>query len=262
MLKKRIIPKFLLRDGRLVKYVRFFDNERMAGNPVSTAKVYNDYGVDELIILDIAATGDPDGASRRATIDVIERISREIFMPFTVGGGVATPEDVNALLRAGADKVAVNTAAVRRPDFVKQTARIFGDQCVTVSIDYRQVGRGVHAVYIDGGREKTALDPLEWALRMQDNHCGEILLSSIDRDGVMEGYDLEMIERLNERLDIPLIVSGGAGDLRHCIDAFDAGASAIAISSLFLFTDHSPIKLRSHLFNLGVNVRAGADSHN
>lgn len=258
MLKKRIIPKFLLRDGRLVKYVRFFENERQAGNPVTTGQVYNDYGADELIILDIV----PSAQSRAATISVIERMSRNIFMPFTVGGGVATLDDINALLRAGADKVSLNTGAVRRPEFVREAAQRFGNQCVTVSIDYRAVARGVQAVFIDGGREKTVYDPVEWAQRMQDRNCGEILITSIDRDGTMDGYDLEMIERLNAVLDVPLIVSGGAGGLHHCIDAFAAGASAVAISSLFLFTDHSPIKLRSHLWSNHIDVRASRSSRN
>jgi cyclase len=258
MLKKRLIPKFLLRDGRLVKYVRFFENERRAGNPVTTAKVYNDYGVDELIVLDIV----PSAASRERVIDGIERMSEEIFMPFTVGGGVRTPDDVAALLRAGADKVSINSEAVRRPEFVREAARIFGDQCITVSIDYKQVALRHCNVFIDGGRERVLLDPLEWALRCQDMHCGEILLTSIDRDGTMDGYDLEMIHRVADRLGVQLIVSGGCGSLQHAIDALEAGASAVAVSSMFLFTDHSPIKLRSHLASRGLNVRAGAGSRN
>ena len=159
MLKKRLIPKFLLRDGRLVKYVRFFENERAAGNPVTTAKVYNDYGVDELIVLDIV----PSAASRGRVVEIIERMSEEIFMPFTVGGGVKTLDDVNMLLRAGADKVSVNSEAVRRPEFLREAARTFGDQCMTVSIDYRMIGPDQASVFIDGGREQVALDPVEWA---------------------------------------------------------------------------------------------------
>ena len=258
MLKKRLIPKFLLRDGRLVKYTRFFDNERVAGNPVTTAKVYNDYGVDELIVLDIV----PSEQSRGRVVEIIERMSEEIFMPFTVGGGVKTLEDVNALLRAGADKISVNSEAVRRPEFVREAARTFGDQCITVSIDYRETACGQASVFIDGGREPTALDPLEWALRCEDLHCGEILLGSIDRDGTMEGYDLDMIHAVAGRLSVPLIVSGGCGSLQHAIDALEAGASAVAISSMFLFTDHSPIKLRSHLASRGLDVRTSASSRN
>jgi cyclase len=258
MLKKRLIPKFLLRDGRLVKYVQFFDNERMAGNPVTTAKVYNDYGVDELIVLDIV----PSAASRARVIEIIERMSEEVFMPFTVGGGVRTADDVAALLRAGADKVSVNSEAVRRPEFVREAAQIFGDQCITVSIDYKKLGPRQNNVFIDGGRERVPLDPADWALRCQDLHCGEILLGSIDRDGTMDGYDLDMIHQLAHRLTVPLIVSGGCGSLQHAIDALEAGASAVAISSMFLFTDHSPIKLRSHLASRGLNVRASASSRN
>jgi cyclase len=258
MLKKRIIPKFLLRDGRLVKYVRFFDNLREAGNPVSTARVYNDYGADEFIILDIV----PSESSRRGVLDSIARMSEQIFMPMTVGGGVRSLDHITDLLRAGADKVAVNTQALRDPTFVKQAAQAFGDQCITVSIDYKDVGRGVFRVFVDGGRERTPYDPVEWAQRMQDQNCGEILLTSIDRDGTFSGYDVDMVQRLNEVLDIPLVVSGGCGGLQHCIDAFAGGASAVAVSSLFLFTDHSPIKLRSHLVSNGINVRASSSSRN
>lgn len=258
MLKQRIIPKFLLKGGRLVKYVRFFENERSAGNPVSTSKVYNDYGVDELIILNIA----PDPESREATLETIRRMSREIFMPFTVGGGVASLEDVRAMLLAGADKVSVNTQALRDPGFVRRAAQIFGDQCITVSIDYREVSPGVFRVFSDGGRVEHPYDPLEWAQIVQDHNCGEILLTSIDRDGTFGGYDLEMLERVNDRLDIPVVMSGGAGSLDHCIAALRGGASGIAISSMFLFTDHSPIKLRSHLFSSGLNVRASITSRN
>ncbi len=258
MLKKRIIPKFLLRNGRLVKYVRFFEQEREAGNPISTARVYNDYGVDEFIILDIAANED----SRRGVLESIAEMSEQIFMPFTVGGGVRTLGQINDLLRAGADKVSLNTQAVREPNFVKTAAQTFGDQCLTVSIDYKKFARGVFRVFTDGGRKKTPHEPVEWALRMQDMNCGEILITPIDRDGTLSGYDIDMVVRLSEALDIPLVVSGGCGGLQHCIDAFNAGASAVGISSLFLFTDHSPIKLRSHLVSNGINVRASTSSRN
>jgi len=258
MLKKRIIPKFLLKDGRLVKYTRFFDNLREAGNAVSTARVYNDYGADEFIILDI----EPSEDTRRKTLEIVSKMSEQIFMPFTVGGGVKTLQHITDLLRAGADKIAVNSQAVRDPDFVRHAAQAFGDQCITVSIDFKETAKGAHRVFIDGGREKTNLDPVEWAQRMQDAHCGEILITSIDRDGTMSGYDVELLAKLDEVLDVPVVASGGCGGLAHCIEAFDAGASAVAVSSLFLFTDHSPIKLRSHLVSNGVNVRASASSRN
>jgi cyclase len=254
MLKQRIIPKFLLRDGRLVKYTRFFEQERQAGNPVSTARVYNDYDVDELIILDIA----PSEESRHGVLKSIFDIGEEVFMPLTVGGGIRTIAHINDLLRIGADKVAINSQAVRAPEFVKEAGNVFGNQCITVSIDYKEVSPGVFRVFIDSGREITVHDPVEWAMRMQDLNCGEILLTSIDRDGTMSGYDMDMVARLNEILSVPLVVSGGCGSLKHCIDTFNVGVSAVAISSLFLFTDHSPIKLRSHLVSNGINVRPPA----
>lgn len=251
MLKKRIIPKFLVRGGRLVKGVRFFENMREAGNPVSTAKVYDSYGVDEMIFVDIDAT--PEG--RVITGSIVERVSEEVFMPFTVGGGISRLRDIELLLKSGADKVSINSAAVADPAFVTAAASRFGDQCIVVSIDFReQAGR--RRVFARCGREATDLDPVEWALRMQDAHAGEILLTSIDRDGVMNGYDLELIATLSDKLDIPLIASSGAGSLAHCMQALEAGASAITISSMFIFTDHSPIKVRTYLETNGVKVRS------
>lgn len=257
MLKKRIIPKFLIEKGRLVKGVRFHENLRIAGNPVSTAKVYDSYGVDELIFLDIEASLE----NRSVVLDIIERVSEEVFMPFTVGGGVRTLSDINDLLRAGADKVCINTAAIETPGFIREAASRFGDQCITVAIDYRETQPGIHRVYSRCGRQLTALNPLEHALAMQDSHCGEILLCSIDRDGTMSGFDTEMIEKATEALDVPLIASSGAGSLHDCREALDAGASAITISSMFLFTDHSPIKVRSYLASNNVNVRSQKGSH-
>jgi cyclase len=258
VLKRRIIPKFLLKGGRLVKGVRFHENFREAGNPVTTAKIYDSYGVDELMFLDIEATV----KSQTTMLDVIERVSEEVFMPFTVGGGVRTLEDVNNLLRAGADKISVNTKAVEAPEFVHQAAKTFGDQCITVSIDYKEVAPRTWRVFTHGGYQATDLDPLEWAQRMQDANCGEILMCSIDRDGTMSGYDLDMIERASEKLSVPVIASSGAGSLQDCLDALAAGASAIAISSMFLFTDQSPIKVRSYLWSKGVDVRASKSSRN
>lgn len=252
MLKKRIIPKFLVRGGRLVKAVRFFDNVREAGNPVSTAKVYDSYGVDEMIFVDIDAT--PDG--RVITGSIIERVSEEVFMPFTVGGGITSLAHIEQLLKSGADKVSINSQALTDPAFVTRAASRFGDQCIVVSIDYREEGDGKRRVFGRCGNEATDLNPVEWALRMQDAHAGEILLTSIDRDGVMTGYDLEMIHELSGKLDVPLIASSGAGSLAHCMQALEAGASAITISSMFIFTDHSPIKVRTYLSSNGINVRS------
>lgn len=258
MLKKRIIPKFLIKGGRLVKGVRFHDDLREAGNPVSTAKVYNSYGVDELIFLDIDASLE----GRGTVVDIVKESSEEVFMPFTVGGGVRSLDDIHGLLNAGADKVSINTAAVANPRLIKEAAVRFGAQCVMVSIDYKEVRRGVHRVFTRGGLSCTEMEPIEWALKAQEYGCGEIILCSIDRDGTMSGYDLEMISRVKEKLTVPLVASSGAGSLQDCIDAFEAGADAITISSMFLFTDHSPIKVRSYLRSEGVNVRASMTSRN
>lgn len=258
MLKKRIIPKFLLSNGRLVKGVRFNENFREAGNPVTTAKVYDSYGVDEMMFMDIQASL----TSRQTTINVIERVSEEVFMPFTVGGGIRSCEDITNLLRAGADKVSICSVAVENPTFIREGAQRFGSQCIVVCIDYKEVSPGIFRVFTRGGHTSTDIDPVEWALTMQENGCGEIVLCSIDRDGTMSGYDLDMVSKLSEKLDIPLIASSGAGSLQDCIDVLDAGASAITVSSMFLFTDHSPIKVRSHLFSHNINVRASKNSRN
>ena len=257
MLKKRIIPKFLIRNGRLVKGVRFHENFREAGNPVSTAKVYDAYGVDELLFVDIDAT--PEG--RPATGSIVERVSEEVFMPFTVGGGICTLEQIAALLASGADKVCINTSAVEDPAFVTRAASRFGDQCIVVGIDYQSGPGGEQRVVSHCGRHRTSVDPLDWAQRMQDRHAGEIMLCSIDRDGTMGGYDVDLIAQVASRLEVPLIASSGAGTLRHCRDALDAGASAITISSMFLFSDHSPIKVRTYLASNGVSVRSQKGSH-
>jgi imidazole glycerol-phosphate synthase subunit HisF len=251
MLKKRIIPKFLIRGGRLVKMRRFTEDQREAGNPVSTAKVYDSYGIDELIFVDIDATNE----ARAVTGSIIERVSEEVFIPFTVGGGVRTLGEIEALLKAGADKVAINSAAVSDPGFVTAAASRFGDQCIVASVDYRDED-GARKVYAKGGSVATGVNAIEWALRMQDAHAGEILMTSIDRDGMMSGYDLDMIAALADRLDVPLIASSGAGSLADCKAALDAGASAITISSMFIFTDHSPIKVRTYLSTNGVPVRS------
>lgn len=257
MLKKRIIPKFLIRGGRLVKGVRFHENFREAGNPVSTAKVYDSYGVDELLFVDIDATPE----RRPASGSVIERVSEEVFMPFTVGGGIRNLDEIATLLRSGADKISITTAAIENPQFVRDAASRFGDQCIVVGIDYQRVEDGKFKVFSHCGHNQSVHEPLDWALRMQDSHAGEIMLCSIDRDGTMSGYDLDLIAQISDRLEIPIIASSGAGTLQHCRDAFEAGASAITISSMFLFSDHSPIKVRSYLATNGISVRSQKGSH-
>ena len=255
MLKKRIIPKFLVRDGRLVKGVQFFDKWREAGNPVSTARVYDSYGVDEIMFLDIDATNNGkivDGS-------IVERVSEEVFMPFTVGGGINDLYQIEKLLKSGADKVSINTAAVDDPGFVRAAANRFGDQCIVVALDYKS-GPDGDFIYTHGGKVNTKLNAIEHALRLEDACAGEIMMTSIDRDGTMAGYDLEMTNALSDRLSVPLIMSSGAGSLKHCHDVFDAGASAITVSSMFLFTDQSPIKVRSYLATNGCEVRSQTGS--
>ena len=257
MLKQRIIPKFLVSGGRLVKGVRFFDNMREAGNPVSTARVYDAYGADELMFLDINATREgrpPSGA-------VIERVSAEVFVPFTVGGGIRTLSQIEALLRSGADKVSINTAAIDDPSFVREAAARFGDQCIVVGIDYRCGVDGMRRVFYGCGTVETRLDPLDWARRMQDMHAGELMLCSIDRDGAMCGYDLDLLAEAVSSLEVPVIASSGAGSLHDCARALRCGVSAITVSSMFLFSDHSPIKLRTYLAGNGFPVRSQQGGH-
>lgn len=256
MVKKRIIPKFLVRGGRLVKAIKFFENFREAGNAVSTAKVYDSYGVDEMIFLDIDATPE----NRNIDTQIIKRVSEEVFMPFTVGGGVRDLKQIEELLKSGADKVSINSAAINNSKFISQAASRFGDQCIVAAIDYRALNEGCF-VYGQCGKNKTNLDLESWALKMEDAGAGEIMITSIDRDGTMDGYDLDIIESLANKIEKPLIASSGAGNLKHCHDALDAGASAITISSMFIFTDNSPIKVRTYLSDKGVNVRSQSGSH-
>ncbi|HAR62791.1 MAG TPA: imidazole glycerol phosphate synthase subunit HisF [Candidatus Margulisbacteria bacterium] len=258
MLKKRIIPKFLFNNGRLVKGLKFHNNHREAGNPISTAKVYDSYGVDELIFLNIF----PGDESKTQALGMIRSVSKDVFMPLTVGGGVNSLKDIHDLLQAGADKVSINTAALDNPSFINEAAKHFGSQCIVVSIDYKEVAPNVFRVFSHGGTTEKDFDPLVWSLKMQENNCGEILLTSIDRDGTMEGYDLDMIKLVSHSLFVPVIASSGAGSLNDCMLALTAGASAITISSMFFFTDHSPIKVRSFLRSSGIDVRASKSSRN
>ena len=251
MLKKRIIPKLLLSSGRNVKGRQFVDL-RDVGQPVTNARIYDAQGVDELIFLDISASLE----NRQILYDVIARTAEEVFMPFCVGGGVRTVEDVRKLLLAGADKVSVNTAAVDTPELISEGARLFGAQCMVVSIDVRRDEHGQPTVWTHGGTVPTSLDPVAHATRAVERGAGEILLTSIDRDGTMEGYDLELTRTMADAVTVPLIASGGAGTLQHLREAFEQGhASAVAVGSLFHFTDQSPIKARAFLSVSGVEVR-------
>ena len=231
MNKVRVIPVLLLRDWGLEKSIRFKDYIYV-GCPINAARVFNGNNVDELILLDIIATRE----GRLARPEIVSEIAEESFMPFTVGGGIRTIDDIRTLLKQGADRVVINTAAVENPQVVTEGVERFGSQCIVVSIDVRKRWRGRYEVYTHGGRKKTGLDPVDHARRMEELGVGEILLTSIDRDGTMDGYDLELTRRVSDALSIPLIACGGAGTVEHLAEAVDKGhASAVACGAFFLF---------------------------
>lgn len=251
MLKKRIIPTLLLKDGRMVKG-KNFSQFRDVGNPVTAARVYNAQKADELVFLDIC----PTLASRQIVYKIIEEAASECFMPLTVGGGVTSCEDIRNFLDIGADKVAINSAAVRTPELIRQGAEMFGDQCIVVSVDYKTRSDGTRRVYIDSGQTEVDLDPWEHIQRCAELGAGEIMLTSIDHEGMMLGYDLDFIAMVSQMIDVPLIANGGAGKLEDFKQVLsETRASAVAAGSIFHFTDQSPIKTRFYLSNNGVNVR-------
>jgi cyclase len=251
MLRKRIIPSLLLKEGRCVKGVKFTDH-RDVGNPVTAAKVYDAQGADELLFLDITASRE----KRDTLFSVVEETAENCFMPLTVGGGVKTIEDIRCLLLAGADKVLINTAALERPDLIRDGARQFGDQCVVVGIDFARGADGQAEVVSHAGAPVPEKDPVRWAKRVSELGAGEIVLTSFDREGTREGYDLETTQRVVGAVPIPVIAAGGAGSLQHLADAFQkANVSAVSVGSIFHFTDQSVIKARAFLNTAGVNVR-------
>ncbi|MBM3568938.1 MAG: imidazole glycerol phosphate synthase subunit HisF [Alphaproteobacteria bacterium] len=250
MLTTRIIPCLDVKDGRVVKGVNFVDL-RDAGDPVEQARIYDRAGADELCFLDIAASSDA-----RATIyDVVERTAAACFMPLTVGGGVRAVEDVRRLLLAGADKVSINTAAVQRPELVREAATKFGAQCIVVAIDAKRSGDRFE-VFTHGGRKATGLDAVAWARRMQEYGAGEILLTSMDRDGTKDGYDLPLTRAVADALTIPVIASGGCGTLDHMVAAVkDGHASAVLAASIFHFGTYSIADAKRHLAAAGIPIR-------
>ncbi|MGC4079520.1 MAG: imidazole glycerol phosphate synthase cyclase subunit [Rubrivivax sp.] len=258
MLKRRIIPKLLLKDGRNVKGVKF-EKLRDTGSPVTNARIYDAQGADELVFLDIRGVHSPrpSDEKRGLLFDIIAKTAEEVFMPFCVGGGVKSLDDVRECLKAGADKVSVNTAAVESPELITRGAERFGVQCMVVSIDYRVHADGRAEVFTHGGTVATGLDPVEHAVKMAEIGAGELLVTSIDRDGTMEGYDLETLKRIVDRVKVPVIAAGGPGSLQHLVDAVKvADVSAVAVGSLFHFTDQSPIKARTFMKVAGIDVRA------
>nr|WP_294447147.1 imidazole glycerol phosphate synthase subunit HisF [Ruminococcus bromii] len=250
MYAKRIIPCLDVKNGRVVKGMSFV-NLVDAGDPVESAMQYDKQGADELVFLDITASSD----SRNITIDMVEKVANSIFIPFTVGGGIRSVDDFNVLLRAGADKVSVNSAAVHRPELICEAAYKFGSQCVVAAIDAKRSGDSWE-VYVNGGRTPVGMDAVEWAVKCEELGAGEILLTSMDEDGQKKGYDIALTRAVSEKVNIPVIASGGAGALEHFYDAFTEGkADAVLAASLFHFGEIPIPKLKKYLNEKGIPVR-------
>ncbi len=251
MLKARVIPCLDVKDGRTVKGVNFVDLVD-AGDPVEQARIYDGQGADELCFLDIAASHE----NRDTLFDVVNRTAEQCFMPLTVGGGVRTVEDIRKLLIAGADKVSINTAAVHRPDFVAEAARKFGSQCIVVAIDAKAAGPDRFEIFTHGGRRGTGIDAVEWARRMTGNGAGEILLTSMDRDGTGEGFDIDLTRRIADAVPVPVIASGGVGTLDHLVAGVrEGGATGVLAASIFHFGTHTIADAKAHMARAGVPVR-------
>lgn len=251
MYAKRIIPCLDLKNGRVVKGTNFV-NLRDAGDPVEAAVEYDRQNADELVLLDITASSD----ARNIMVDIVSRVANSIFIPFTVGGGIRTVEDFTAILRAGADKVSVNSAALKNPRIIEEAAYKFGSQCVVVAMDAKRRPGGGWTLYLNGGRVDTGLDALEWAKKAEKLGAGEILLTSMDCDGTKAGYDLELTRAVSESVGIPVIASGGAGSLKHFRDAFVEGkADAVLAASLFHFREIAIPTLKDYLAENGIPVR-------
>ncbi len=250
MLKTRIIPCLDVHAGRVVKGVNFVDLID-AGDPVEQARVYDAAGADELTFLDITASHE----NRDTIYDVVKGTADHCFMPVTVGGGVRSVEDIRKLLLAGADKVSINSAAVARPEFVGEAATAYGSQCIVVAIDAKNAGQGKWHVYTHGGRRETGIDVVEWAQRMTSLGAGEILLTSMDKDGTKSGFDLELTSAVSRAIPVPLIASGGVGNLDHLVEGVRAGASAVLAASIFHFGTYSIAEAKRHMAKAGVPVR-------
>ena len=253
-LAKRIIPCLDVDKGRVVKGVQFIDI-RDAGDPVEVARRYNEQGADEITFLDITASHE----DRDTTLNTVERMAGEVFIPLTVGGGVRELQDIRNLLNAGADKVAINSAAIHNPEFVHEAALRFGSQCIVVAIDAKQVEQGESPrweIFTHGGRKPTGINAIEWAKKMADFGAGEILLTSMDRDGTKNGFDLDLTSRISDAVNVPVIASGGVGNLQHLVDGIVEGkADAVLAASIFHFGEHSVPEAKQYMAQRGVNVR-------
>lgn len=251
MYTKRIIPCLDVKDGRVVKGVNFVDLQD-AGDPVEAAAAYDSAGADELVFLDITASSD----NRATVVDMVRRVAEKVFIPFTVGGGIRTVEDFKLLLREGADKIAVNSAAIMHPELVAEAADKFGSQCVVVAIDAKRGGDGSFHIYKNGGRIDMGIDAIEWAVKAESLGAGEILLTSMDCDGTKNGYDIELTKAVSQAVRIPVIASGGAGCEAHFYEALtEGGAQAALAASLFHYKELEIKKVKEYLRNRGVAVR-------
>ncbi|WP_018414546.1 imidazole glycerol phosphate synthase subunit HisF [Teredinibacter turnerae] len=254
-LAKRIIPCLDVDKGRVVKGVQFVDI-RDAGDPVEVAKKYNEQGADEITFLDITASHE----ARETTINTVEKIAAEVFIPLTVGGGIRTLDDIRNMLNAGADKVSINSAAVKDPDFVRIAAEKFGSQCIVVAIDAKRVSAegetGRWEIFTHGGRKPTGIDAVEWAVRMTEFGAGEILLTSMDRDGTKDGFDLGVTRAISEAVRVPVIASGGVGNLQHLVDGvIKGGADAVLAASIFHFGEYTVLEAKAYMEQHGIEVR-------
>ncbi len=250
MLTKRIIPCLDIKNGRTVKGVNFLEL-RDAGDPVELAQRYSEEGADELVFLDITATLE----KRKTLVDLVTRISKKINIPFTVGGGIKTVDEIEELLKAGADKVSLNSSIVKDPDLINRASDAFGAQAIVAAVDAKKTNDSWN-VYVKGGTEDTGLDALEWMIEAERRGAGEILLTSMDRDGTKAGFDLELLKRVNELVHIPVIASGGAGTIQHCIDAVEiANSDAVLAASIFHFKEIEISVLKSTMAENGIPVR-------
>ena len=249
MLKNRIIPCLDVKNGRVVKGINFVDLKD-AGDPVEQAKIYSDGGADEICFLDITASNE----NRDTIYDVVKETSKKCFVPLTVGGGVRSVDDINKLLNCGADKVSINTAAVQNPSVVEESSKKFGSQCIVVAIDAKKNG-DIWEIFTHGGRKETGINAIEFALKMEKNGAGELLVTSLDKDGTQSGYDIELMKTISESVNIPVIASGGVGTLDHLVDGIKSGASAVLAASIFHYGTYSVNEAKQYLASKDIPVR-------